>query len=110
MGTERQQGRSYQRLLFPELAEGLRHGTAGEGGTGAGVFEESQLPTASDPARALTERLMEEVSRLDNLNQAYRRVKANKGVPGVDGMTVDELPTWFAAQEQEFLAALRDGT
>jgi len=25
-------------------------------------------------------------------------------------MTVDDLPTWFAAHEQEFLAALRDGT
>jgi hypothetical protein len=70
MGTKRQQGKPYQRLLFPELEEGLRHGTAGEGGTGPGVYEESQLPTASDPARALTERLMEEVTQLSNLNRA----------------------------------------
>jgi RNA-directed DNA polymerase len=110
MGVERQQGRPYQRLLFPEFEEGLRHGDPGEGGTGPGTLEEQQAPAASDPARALTERLMEEVSRLDNLNQAYRRVKANKGAPGVDGMTIDELPTWLAAHQQEFLATLRDGT
>jgi|SRR6516165_56532 RNA-directed DNA polymerase len=110
MGAERQQGRPYQRLLFPELEEGLRHDGPGEGGTGPGTFEKQQTPTALDPARALTERLMEEVCQLNNLNQAYRRVKANKGVPGVDGMTIDELPTWFAAHEQELLAALRNGT
>lgn len=110
MGAERQQGRPYQRLLFAEWEEGLRHGGPGEGGTGPGTFAEQQTPTALDPARALTERLMEEVCQLDNLNQAYRRVKANKGAPGVDGMTIDELPTWLAAHQQELLAALRDGT
>ena len=29
----------------------------------------------------------------DNLNRAYKRVKANKGVPGVDGMTIEALAT-----------------
>jgi RNA-directed DNA polymerase len=110
MGAERQQGKPYQRSLFEGLAEGLRHGQPGEGGTGPGRRAEPQTPTASDPARALTERLMEEVTRLDNLNRAYRRVKANQGAPGVDGMTVDELPAWFGQHEQEFLAALRDGS
>src|SRR5262245_21637627 len=38
-----------------------------------------------------TERLMEEVCELENCKQALQRVKANKGSPGVDGMTVDEL-------------------
>ena len=98
MGAERQQGRPYQRLLFPEWKEGLRHDDSGEGGTGPGTFEEEQTPTALDPARASTERLMEEVCQLDNLNQAYRRVKANKGAPGVDGMTIDELPTATCAR------------
>ena len=79
MGVERQQGRPYQRLLFPELEEGQRHGGPGEGGTGAGTTAEQQAPPALDPARALTERLMEEVCQRDNLNRAYRRVKANKG-------------------------------
>ena len=78
MSAERPQGKPYQRLLFPELAEGLRHDHAGEGGTGLGRPEEPQALTASDPARALTERLMEEVSHRENLNQAYRKVKATR--------------------------------
>ena len=34
--------------------------------------------------------LLEEILDKDNLNRAYKRVKANKGAPGIDGMTVDE--------------------
>ena len=37
---------------------------------------------------ASTNRLMEEVCERENLKAALRRVKANKGSPGVDGMTV----------------------
>lgn len=36
--------------------------------------------------------LMEEVVRKENLLSALKRVRANKGSPGVDGMTVEELP------------------
>jgi RNA-directed DNA polymerase len=35
--------------------------------------------------------LMEEVLRKENLKRALKRVRANKGSPGVDGMTVDQL-------------------
>ena len=52
-----------------------------------------------------TERLMEEVCERENCQQALKRVKANKGGPGVDGMTVRELPDllkqrWLAIREQ----------
>ncbi len=52
-----------------------------------------------------TERLMEEVCERENCQQALKRVKANKGSPGVDGMTVSELPDylkqhWPAIREQ----------
>jgi RNA-directed DNA polymerase len=110
MDAERQQGRPYQRLLFPELEEDRRHGTPGEGGTGPGVRAEPQTSTASEPARALTERLMEEVCQRQNLNRAYRRVKANRGAPGVDGMTVDDLFPWIVAHKQELVGALLDGS
>jgi RNA-directed DNA polymerase len=36
--------------------------------------------------------LMEEVCERENCKQALARVKANKGSPGMDGMTVQQLP------------------
>ena len=35
--------------------------------------------------------LMEEILTRENLNQAYKKVVANKGASGVDGVTVEEL-------------------
>src|ERR1700746_4146360 len=50
-------------------------------------------------------RLMEEVCERENLKEALRRVKANKGSPGVDGITVNQLDDyleqhWPAIREQ----------
>src|SRR6266700_1166858 len=57
-----------------------------------------------------TERLMEEVCELENCKQALQRVKGNKGNPGVDGMTVDELPEYLKQHELEIGEQLRNGT
>jgi RNA-directed DNA polymerase len=51
------------------------------------------------------EQLMQEVCGRGNCQQALRRVKANKGSPGIDGMKVAELPGylkqhWPAIREQ----------
>ena len=35
-------------------------------------------------------RLLEAILYKDNFNKAYKRVKANKGAPGIDGMTIEE--------------------
>ena len=110
MGAERQPGGVYQRLLFEEPAETSRHGDGGEGGTQAAACEESQAFTALNSARALTERLMEEVTNRVNLNRAYRRVKANQGAPGVDGMTVGELAKWIDQHKEQLIASLLDGS
>jgi RNA-directed DNA polymerase len=54
---------------------------------------------------ASTNRLMEEVCERENLKEALRRVKANKGSAGVDGMTVGQITDylkqhWPAIREQ----------
>lgn len=54
---------------------------------------------------AFIEQLMEEVCERENCKQALARVKANKGSPGMDGMTVQQLPDylkqhWPAIREQ----------
>lgn len=110
MGVKRSQGRPDQRSLFEGLEADLRPDITGEGGTGSGVFEESQASAVSEPTRALTQHLMEEVCQRDNLNQAYYRVKANKGAPGIDGMTVEDLLPWIAGHKQELLSCLLDGS
>ena len=38
-----------------------------------------------------TDNLMEQILHKDNFNKAYKKVKSNKGVVGVDGMSADEL-------------------
>jgi len=53
--------------------------------------------------------LLEKVLDRDNLNKAYKRVKANKGASGVDGMTVDEALPWLKEHRDELLESIRNG-
>jgi RNA-directed DNA polymerase len=110
MSVERQQGRAYQSDLFDEaLLKALRHGATGDGGTGPGACAERQALAAMDRQRALTQDLMERVASSANLNQAYKRVKANKGAPGTDGMTVQDLRPWLADNKDKLVASLVRG-
>ena len=76
-----------------EAPKGLQEGT------------ESSTGKRGTESPAIAEQLMEEVCERENCKQALKRVKANKGSPGVDGMTVHELPEylkqhWPAIREQ----------
>src|SRR5258706_5692069 len=42
-----------------------------------------------------SQRLMEAVCETENLKRGLRRVKANKGSPGIDAMRVDQLPRYL---------------
>ena len=54
--------------------------------------QSEEAPTAGrGDGRSGTSRLMEEVVRRDNLKAALQRVRQNKGSPGTDGMTTEEL-------------------
>ena len=59
---------------------------------------------------ALPERLMEEVVRPENVKQALKRVRSNKGSPGIDGMTVEELPGHLARHWPVLREQLLSGT
>lgn len=74
------------------------------------VHGEPQPSTAKARQRALTAHLMEQVCEPDNFNRAYARVKANKGAPGVDGMSVGQLGDWIKQHKQQLIASLLDGS
>src|SRR5579862_9150912 len=72
----------------------------------AGREETESFPVVHGPeSPASTNRLMEEVCERENLKEALRQVKANKGSAGVDGMTVGGITDylkqhWPAIREQ----------
>ena len=53
--------------------------------------------------------LLEKILERDNLNRAFKRVKANKGAPGVDGMTIDETLQWLKEHNHELTDRIRRG-
>jgi len=70
-----------------------------------------EAPTAAKGnERSGIDCLMEEVVEHGNTQAALKRVRKNKGSPGVDGMTVDELPQYLAEHWEELRAELLAGT
>ena len=111
MTAARQQGTGEQLDLFDEaLKATMRHGTRGPGRPEARGHEERQADTAWQRKRALTQGLMDQIASSANLNQAYKRVKANRGAPGVDGMTVDDLRSWIVENKDALITALLEGS
>ncbi|WP_143746791.1 reverse transcriptase domain-containing protein [Massilimicrobiota sp. An134] len=46
-------------------------------------------------------KLIEVILRDENLEEAIRRVKSNKGVPGIDKMTVNEIDAYFKTHKEQ---------
>lgn len=53
--------------------------------------------------------LLEAILDKDNLNRAYKRVKANKGAPGVDGMTIEEALPYLRKNGSELIGRIKRG-
>lgn len=56
------------------------------------------------------DRLMEQVADRANLNAAWRRVRANGGAPGIDGITVEAFPEQLRVRAETLRQALLDGS
>jgi RNA-directed DNA polymerase len=65
---------------------------------------------ATDRAGTLAHGLMEAVVDADNMRQALKKVRANKGSPGADGMTVQQLPAFLKGEWPRLKQALLAGT
>jgi group II intron reverse transcriptase/maturase len=55
------------------------------------------------------DRLLERIIDRDNLNRAYKKVKANKGVGGTDGMSVDELLPYLKENNRQLVQKIAEG-
>ena len=51
-------------------------------------------------------KLMEKILSEENLEMAIRKVKKNKGAPGVDRMTVQEIEDWFGQYHNELITKI----
>jgi RNA-directed DNA polymerase len=92
--------RQKNQLMLAFMAE-----SRGEASMAVSGGTEPPLAKREPESLASTEQLMEEVCQRKNLERALKRVKANKGSPGVDGMTVEKLPDylrkhWLSIREQ----------
>ena len=51
--------------------------------------------------------LLEKILAKENMNQAYKKVVANKGVAGVDGITVDEIDSYIRDNKERIFNKIR---
>lgn len=54
--------------------------------------------------------LIETITSKENLNKAYKKVIANKGSSGIDGMTVEELRDYIIENEEKIITSIRNKT
>jgi len=57
-----------------------------------------------------TEGMLERILSRDNMNEAYQKVKRNKGAGGVDKMEIDELLEHLKTHRDEILTSLLKGS
>ncbi len=91
------------RLVFTSADDDVSSTVVGEDAESVVVKREPERP-------AVTNSLMEAVCERENLKKALRRVKTNKGSPGVDGMTVEQLPDHLRAHWPQHRDELLRGT
>jgi len=97
------QQKNQPRLAFAAEGRGEAPKAAGEGTEAARAGCGAESP-------ASPEGLMEEVCQRDNLVKALKRVRANQGSPGIDGMRVEELAGYLKEHWPRLREQLLQGT
>ena len=54
--------------------------------------------------------LIEKILSEENIKEAIRQVKSNKGAPGIDKMTVNEIDEYFREHGEEIQSRIRKQT
>ena len=66
-------------------------------------------PEKEIDTKTVTNELLEKILSRDNLNLAFKRVKANKGASGIDNMKVDELLQYLKENGDQIKEDIRNG-
>ena len=90
-------------LAFGSGVTGEARSPLAEGTEADTASSRPQSPAASEPCMAT-------IVERDNLRKALAQVRRNKGAPGVDGMTVDDLPLYLKEHWPSIRNQLLDGT
>lgn len=108
---EQPQEITYQQDLFTQRFQSVvRHSSESEAVSGAFAVKALQVKQAGEQGRALVPELLGAILCHSNMQKAYKRVKQNKGVAGVDQMPVGEFSVWYAKNGEELLSKLNSGT
>lgn len=103
-GTRRKTQLTQQlRLAFAQESRSESPTARAEGTAPLAANSPTESPTSSD-------RLMESICDLENLEAAMAKVIANDGAPGVDGMRVTQLKKYFTRHRDRILEELLTGT
>jgi RNA-directed DNA polymerase len=100
----------YQRDVFIEhKLELIRQSENREDVHGAKARLEGQIVKETTQGRAFTEELIGIVCSSSNLTRAYKQVKRNKGVAGIDNIPVGSFADWFAKEGEELVDQILQG-
>ena len=106
-----QQEITYQYELFKcTVQEVIRPFAKSEVVHGALSITALQVKEAHEQERALTHDLMGAILCHSNIKQAYKQVKQNKGVAGIDQMPIVDFAVWYADNGEILLSKLYNGT
>jgi len=91
-----------------EILGNISHGVSSDDGIKAVTFEDLQRLTIQSQKETLeeTKNLMNTICQEDNLRRALKKVMANKGSAGIDGMSVTQLKQWFCDNKQNLVDTL----
>ena len=82
----------------------------GEAGSPVPQSVRSERASERQESPGQNDRLMEQVADRANLNAAWRRVRANGGAPGSDGITIEAFPAHLAGHPETLRQQLLDGS
>jgi len=97
-----------QQKTQPEL--GLGRGATGEAPSAPSQGTETCAARPDIESRAAVGPSMEAVVERENLKKALARVQRNKGAPGIDGMSVEDLAPYLKEHWPTIRAQLLDGS